>query len=73
MAEKAFVTDFTSGSVFKQLLIFSWPIMLSNLLQTVYNMVDMVVIGQAVSSAGLTAVSSGGDIMNIGTDRKSVV
>ncbi|MFP3090313.1 MATE family efflux transporter [Treponema sp. TIM-1] len=30
-------------------------------------MVDMVVVGQFVGSAGLTAVSSGGDIMNIGT------
>jgi putative MATE family efflux protein len=62
-----FISDFTNGSVIKQLLIFSWPLMLANLLQTVYNMVDMVVVGRFVSSAGLTAVASGGDIMNIGT------
>jgi putative MATE family efflux protein len=67
MLKKIFIKDFTDGSVVKQLLVFSWPLMLSNLLQTVYNMVDMVVVGQFVGSAGLTAVSSGGDIMNIGT------
>ncbi|MDR2434522.1 MAG: MATE family efflux transporter [Treponema sp.] len=67
MPQKVFIKDFTNGSVFKQLLVFSWPLMLSNLLQMVYNMVDMVVVGQFIGSAGLTAVSSGGDIMNIGT------
>jgi putative MATE family efflux protein len=67
MKNKLFITDFTNGSVLAQLLVFSWPLMLSNLLQTVYNMVDMVVVGQFVGSAGLAAVSSGGDIMNIGT------
>lgn len=36
--------------------------MLSNALQTVYNLVDMVVVGQFVGSAGLTAVSLGGQI-----------
>ncbi|GHU67821.1 MATE family efflux transporter [Spirochaetia bacterium] len=67
MQKKIFITDFTNGNVLVQLLVFSWPLMLSNLLQMVYNMVDMVVVGQFVGSAGLTAVSSGGDIMNIGT------
>jgi putative MATE family efflux protein len=64
---KTLIRDFTQGSVTKQLLGFACPLMLSNLLQIVYNMVDMVVIGQFVGSAGLAAVSSGGDIMNIGT------
>jgi putative MATE family efflux protein len=67
MAEKTFIKDFTKGSVIKQLLIFSGPLMLSNLLQIFYNMVDMVVVGRFVGSAGLIAVSGGGDIMNIGT------
>jgi putative MATE family efflux protein len=61
------IKDFTRGSILKQLLFFSGPLMMSNLLQMVYNMVDMVIVGQFVGSAGLTAVSSGGDIMNIGT------
>nr|WP_283244885.1 MATE family efflux transporter [Gehongia tenuis] len=37
---------------------------MSNLLQVVYNMVDMVVVGQFVGSAGLSAVSIGGDVLS---------
>lgn len=61
------IRDFTKGSITGQLLRFSGPVMLSNLLQIVYNMVDMAIVGRFVGSAGLTAVAGGGDIMNIGT------
>ena len=60
--EKSMINDMTTGSVGKELLKFSFPFMLSNALQTVYNLVDMVVVGQFVGSAGLTAVSLGGQI-----------
>ena len=60
--QKTIIRDLTEGSVTKLLLIFAFPILCSNLLQTVYNMVDMIVIGQFVGSAGLSAVSIGGDI-----------
>ena len=60
--EKTMINDLTTGSVGKELLRFSFPFMLSNALQTVYNLVDMVVVGQFVGSAGLTAVSLGGQI-----------
>lgn len=56
------INDLTTGSVGKELLKFSFPFMLSNALQTVYNLVDMVIVGQFVGSAGLTAVSIGGQI-----------
>ena len=58
------IHDLTEGSVTRLLLIFSFPLLCSNLLQTVYNMVDMVVIGQFVGSVGLSAVSIGGDVLN---------
>ncbi|MDD6023668.1 MAG: MATE family efflux transporter [Oscillospiraceae bacterium] len=58
------IRDLTQGSVTKLLLVFSFPLMCSNLLQTVYNMVDMVVIGQFVGKEGLSAVSIGGDILH---------
>jgi putative MATE family efflux protein len=64
---KTLIVDFTRGSVVKELLVFSAPVMLANLLQIFYNMVDMVVVGRFVGSAGLAAVAAGGDIMNIGT------
>lgn len=56
------IKDLTQGSVSKELLRFSFPFMLSNALQTVYNLVDMVVVGQYVGPSGLTAVSVGGQI-----------
>jgi len=61
------VKDLTQGSVTGTLLRFSWPFMLSNLLQIVYNMVDMVVVGRFVGSAGLSAVSCGGNITGLFT------
>lgn len=57
--------DFTSGNVTKQLLLFSAPLFLSNLLQIVYNMADMVIVGRAIGKIGLSAVSIGGDITNL--------
>ena len=62
MNGKAIVNDLTEGSVSKGLLSFAWPFMLSNLLQTLYNMVDMVIVGQYVGSTGLAAVSNAGQI-----------
>ena len=43
---KTFINDLTEGSVARKLLYFAFPFMLSNLLQTVYNLVDMSVVGQ---------------------------
>lgn len=60
--EKHYITDFTQGSVPKQLLVFSAPLFLSNLLQVVYNLVDMVIVGRVAGEVGLSAVSIGGDI-----------
>lgn len=61
------INDLTTGSVAKQLIMFALPLMLSNLLQTVYNIVDMIVVGQFVGSTGLSAVSIGGDLLNLCT------
>ncbi|MBQ8638906.1 MAG: MATE family efflux transporter [Lachnospiraceae bacterium] len=56
--------DFTQGNVGRQLLVFSAPLFLSNLLQIVYNMVDMIIVGHVTGKAGLSAVSVGGDVSN---------
>ena len=58
------VHDFTEGPITKSLLLFAAPLFLSSLLQIVYNMVDMLVVGRFCGSAGLSAVSVGGDISN---------
>lgn len=65
--EKSMIKDLTTGSVTKTLFAFAAPFMLSNLLQTVYNLVDMVVIGQYVGSTGLSAVSIGGEMLHLFT------
>lgn len=58
------IRDLTQGSVTRLLLIFAFPLLCSNLLQTFYNMVDMIVIGQFVGREGLSAVSIGGDMLH---------
>ena len=62
MNEKTLIRDLTQGNPMKQLLSFSFPFILANLLQQAYNMTDMVIIGQFVGSAGLSAASAGGEL-----------
>ena len=47
------VTDLTSGNVTKPLLKFAFPQFVSNALQTGYNIVDMIVVGQYIGGAGI--------------------
>ena len=56
------IKDFTQGNISKQFFTFAWPLFLSNLLQVVYNMVDMIVVGKVLGKAGLSAVAVGGDV-----------
>ena len=59
------IRDFTEGNITKQLVVFAWPLFLSNLLQVVYNLVDMVVVGNVLGKVGISAVSVGGDLSNL--------
>ena len=63
--KKTLIKDLTRGPVTWQLLQFAFPIMLSNLLQTAYNMTDMVIIGRFVGKAGLSSVTIGGDVLHL--------
>ena len=45
--------DLTEGPLGKKILIFSVPLMLSNLLQVLFNMADIAVIGQFAGSLSL--------------------
>lgn len=64
MKQKTHIVDFTEGNVTGQLMKFATPLFLSNMLQIVYNMVDMIIVGQKLGKAGLSAVSIGGDVSN---------
>ena len=61
MSEK-FRKDLTQGSVTKQLLKFSVPFLLSNLLQALYSVADMVIDYRFCGKSGITGVSIGGQI-----------
>lgn len=65
--ERKIAMDFTTGKIVPQMLRFSWPLILSNLLQLAYNFVDMAIVGRFLGSAGLTAVSNGGDVIHFAT------
>ncbi len=60
-------TDLTEGSVCKKLLRFAAPFMLANLLQTLYNMIDAIVVGHFVGADGLSAVSTCGELIQFYT------
>lgn len=57
--------DLTQGVIWKQLLRFSLPIVLSNLLQAMYNLVDMVIVGQFVGTVGLSALNVSGQVVSL--------
>lgn len=48
--------DMTQGKEWKTILLFSLPIVMSNLLQVLYNLVDSIIVGQFISSKALGAV-----------------
>ena len=57
--------DMTQGSIVKQLILFSLPLMLGNVFQMLYNTVDSVVVGNFVGTQALAAVGSTTMIVNI--------
>ncbi len=59
------IRDMTRGPVVSQLLRFAFPLFVSNALQAVYNLVDMVIVGNYIGKAGMSAVSIGGDILHL--------
>ena len=64
---KQLITDFTSGSIPKQLIRFMLPFMGSNALQVLYSMVDMIIVGRFVGAAGLSAVSQASFVVMFST------
>ncbi|WP_339226424.1 MATE family efflux transporter [Oceanobacillus sp. FSL K6-2867] len=55
--------DFTEGNIFKQLIWFSWPIMFTNLLQTSYQLIDSLWVGNLLGANALGAVAVSGTIL----------
>lgn len=57
--------NLTTGSVFKNVIMFSLPYLLSYFLQTLYGMADLFIIGQFEGVASTTAVSIGSQVMHM--------
>jgi len=57
-------TLMTEGVIWKQLILFSVPLLIGNLFQQFYNLVDSVVVGNFVGKEALAAVGSTGTIIN---------
>ena len=62
MQKETLINNLAEGPVLSKLIRFAVPIMLANLLQAFYSMVDMVVVGQFGGPAGLSAVGIGGQL-----------
>ena len=58
-------TDMTSGSIFSHLVNFSIPLLIGNLFQQLYNMVDTWVVGRFVSDSAYAAVGTLGSATNL--------
>ena len=67
MASGSISKDFTKGNIARQLLLLALPFMASNALQVLYSTIDMVVVGEFVGTAGLSAVSQSSQIVNFAT------
>lgn len=57
--------DLTEGSILRGLLVFAVPIILTNLIQQLYSLVDLIVIGQYMGNTGTVGVSTGGEISDM--------
>lgn len=55
----------TEGVIWKQILLFTIPLLIGNLFQLLYNTVDSVVVGQYVGSGALAAVGASNPIINL--------
>lgn len=65
--QKKVGTNLTEGSILKGLLIFAIPIVLANLLQQLYSLVDLIVIGKYVGNIGTVGVNTGGELADLVT------
>lgn len=59
--------DFTQGSILKKLIAFMIPILGALILQAAYGAVDVLVVGRFGTTSGLSAVSTGSQVLNLVT------
>ena len=57
-----FEKNLSEGNVVKQLIMFSLPVLISNLIQSLYSTVDMLIVGQFAGAAAMSGVNIGGQV-----------
>ena len=63
--QKKVGTNLTEGSIIKTLLLFSIPLIMTNLIQQLYSVVDLMVIGKFAGSTGTVGVAIGGEVADL--------
>mgnify|MGYP004729825603 FL=1 len=61
--EKSNHSTFTQGKILKPLIMFAFPVLCALFLQAMYGAVDLLIVGKFASSADVSAVSTGSQIM----------
>ena len=62
LTKKSVGRDLTEGPILSSLMLFAMPIVVTNLIQQLYSMVDLMIIGQFVGNIGTVGVNTGGEI-----------
>lgn len=57
--------NMTKGSILKSLLIFSLPILMSNLFQQLYNTMDILIVGNYLGDSSLAAIGASSSIYEL--------
>lgn len=68
MKQNKYEIDMCNGSIMDKLISFSLPLMLSGILQLMFNAVDIVVVGRFSGSSALAAVGSTTALINVFTN-----
>ncbi len=67
-AKKSYEIDMCNGPLFGKILLFSIPLMLSGILQLLFNAADVIVVGRFAGKEALAAVGSTGSLTNLLTN-----
>ena len=63
--KRSYEIDMCNGPLFSRLLLFALPLMLSGILQLLFNAADIVVVGQFAGSNAMAAVGSTSSLINL--------
>ena len=65
MERRSSVSQITEGVIWKQLLLFFFPILMGSFFQQMYNTVDTIIVGRAIGTQALAAVGSSSSLINL--------